>query len=253
MSGFELSKIFTKKITLITISIAVLIIMGGFFHSIQREQTDGFRVRDDNGNNCKNPTFKHDTIAFDEIEEVTPPGSIIAGSLKAHSYLNFKSDTVEVVAPTNMTLVSGAQYIQPEAPNKVQYLLDFEADCGYLVRYDHISHPNDEIVEQFSGNPQSTTHTQSLKPIDYESGMMIGFTDGNGVQHQFDFGVYKTGHINAFAEDERYAPYVESEIHTSAVCPYDQYSETKNKIYYRLFVTSDEEPPLDKICSKYGF
>lgn len=200
---------------------------------------------------CDNFKLAHDTTKFDQVETVTPPGSIIAGSLKAHSYINFKPDQVEIIAPAGMTLVSGAKYTQPPVEDKVQYLLDFEADCGYSIRYDHISDPGSEITDQLSGPPGETTRGQSLDPIDYQAGSVVGSTDGNGVQRQFDFGVYKKGNTNAFASDERYKPYIESDIHTSAVCPFDQYPDAKNKQYYKLFSVTEDHPQPDILCHRY--
>lgn len=239
------------KIILAIVGISAVVLVA--LAQIRSQQLPSGQIskRENQTANCSSFKLVRDTIEFDQIETITPPGSIIAGSLKAHSYINFKPRQVDIIAPTGMTLVAGAKYTQPEAGDKVQYLLDFEADCGYQIRYDHISHPNAEITAQLSGPPADTTQTQSLQSIDYPAGAKIGSTDGNGVQRQFDFGVYKNGATNVFAQDERYKPYIESDVHTSAVCPFDQYTDSKNKQYYKLFSVTHEHPQPDILCNQY--
>lgn len=239
------------KIILAIAAISALVLAGLAYVRHRQLPSGQLPKRENQTADCSNFKLTRDTIEFDQIETVTPPGSIIGGSLKAHSYINFKPGQVNIIAPTDMTLVAGAKYTQPEAAGKLQYLLDFEADCGYLIRYSHISHPNAEITAQLTGPPSESTRVQSLKPIDYPAGATVGSTDGNGVQRQFDFGVYKDGVTNVFARDERFSPYIESDIHTSAVCPFDQYTDSKNQQYYKLFSVTDEHPQPDILCNQY--
>lgn len=239
------------KIVLLVVVMSALIGIVLAQITSRRLPTGQFPKRASQTNDCSDFKLTYDTVEFSQIEAVTPPGSIVAGSLKAHSYINFKPEQVDIIAPTGMTLTAGAKYTQPEAAGKVQYLLDFEADCGYQIRYSHISHPNAEITEQLPGAPSESTRTQSLKPIDYPAGATIGSTDGNGVQRQFDYGLYKDGITNVFAQDERFSPYVESEVHTSAVCPFDQYTDSKNRQYYELFNATDGHPQPDILCNQY--
>lgn len=238
---------------IVPVAIIILgIILAALAYVRHNQLSTGSLSKHDNQTaDCNKFKLTHDTIEFDQIETVTPPGSIIEGSLKAHSYINFKPDQVDIIAPTGMTLVAGAKYTQPEAGEKVQYILDFEADCGYQIRYDHISHPNAGITKQLPEPPGESTRTQSLESIDYSAGATIGSTDGNGVQRQFDFGVYKRGITNIFSEDERFSLYIESDVHTSAVCPFDQYTDSKNKQYYKLFSATYEHPQPDILCQKY--
>lgn len=248
----------TSGFSAVLIIILIVVVLGAalvwmFFLQQQQLPSGTFSQRDSQTVDCGSFSFTHDPIAFDQIEEITPPGSIIAGSLKAHSYITFTPDQVALVAPTDMTLVAGAKYTEPSAPDKIQYLLDFEADCGYSIRYDHISDPNEEIASLFPTEPSSTTHTQSLESIEYQAGSIIGFTDGNGVQHQFDFGVYKEGVTNQFAEDARYQLFLEGDMQTSAVCPFDLYPADKTKQYYALFRVTSAHPQPDILCSEYEF
>lgn len=197
---------------------------------------------------CPDPALTADVVPFEHIEQVTPPGSIIGESFKAHSYVNFSGPETEIRAPLPTTLTQGAKYRQS---GKTQYLLEFASDCGLRIWFDHVSEPVDSIASQLSGPPSDDSGTERLEPVSFAAGETIGRTDGNGVQRQFDFGLYDLEHENDYT-GTKFEPYLVpgSEKYEHAVCPYDYYTTKKRTAYYALFDTTNDEPYSTFFCKQ---
>lgn len=202
------------------------------------------------GTTCDKPfALEYDVIDFENIEQVTPPGSIINGHWKTHSYINFKDkDVVDVRAPSDMTLKSGAKYTQN---GQTQYTFNFEATCGFSFAFDHVNKPIQSVADQFSGDPQDDTHSINTDPIFFAAGEVFAQADGNGVQRQFDFGVYDSNTTNGLEDDSKYYEWTKtgSSKYKNAVCPYDHYPPAKRAQYYALFDSSNFDPMPTTFCN----
>jgi len=198
---------------------------------------------------CEVGAFTNDVVNIDEIEKIIPPGLIIGGHFKTHSYINFIPKTVKIHAPVEIVLTHGAKYTHGN--DKVQYTLQFNGPCRLVIMFDHMSDPIDEIKKQFSGPPQTDTRSKKLDPITFSAGEVIGETDGNGVQKQFDFGVYDLDIQSNVINLEKFKEWKDNPSikYQNAICPYDEYSEEKRATYYELFSVLNEDPIPKYYCS----
>ena len=221
----------TKGFSIIEVAIALSIILAGVFLWIQLRPEAELVNQTECSKVLKSP------IDISNIQYVTSPGSIIQGHFKTHSYINFKKPKANISSPFDGEVYDAVKYLQE---NKVQYTFMLRNDCNLLVMFDHISHPIEEIAEQLKGKPQEDTRSQgNFKPFDVKQGDSLGYTDGNGVQKQFDFGVYDLDITNDYTGTKYQDLVSQSEKYVYATCPFDYLEESQE--YYGLISKGSPE------------
>ncbi len=180
------------------------------------------------------PIFTSHITDMSRIVQITPPGTIFAdGTVKSHSYLwNKDSNQVPLYAPADMTLASGAHYIEGGIS---QYLLYFQVSCEVGVKFDHVFFPIDAIRNVFPQDPKSDTRTNPpSEAVSFSAGDVIGYTPGNPASHNWDFGVYNTTiYPNPVTEGVANL----EEVDKRADCAYDYFTPTLRQVYKDLFIT----------------
>jgi len=180
---------------------------------------------------CTRPTFTHDLISLDSVQVVVPIGQQTAfgGVLSVRSYVHTKPELqgqqLPVVAPTDMTLTSGAYYRPPDAPADyaAEYSLFFDAGCGVEVQLYHIKGVVGPIADVMPKVPVPSSAGQQVTPTKIRAGEQIGWFKSGGTSVAFDFRVEDSSHINSFINEKRFmdAPMARGELH--AICPYSLY------------------------------
>ncbi len=239
-------------INLLLIIVATFLIAGFVVFRIQSSTTnnEALYTVSEEGRDCSEPQLTTEVIDFADIERIAPPGYIIGGHFKTHSYINFLPTTVDVRAPVTMVLTQGAKYTQEN--DKVQYTVQFNGPCDLVIMFDHLSNPVDSIARQFSEPPQTDTKSKQLEPIRFEVGEVVATTDGNGLQRQFDFGVYDLSIKSEVVKLPEFSQWSDdpSLKYQHAVCPYDQYAPVKRIKHYDLFGSVNSEPMPKYYCQR---
>ncbi len=142
----------------------------------------------------------------------------------------FKVEThgvrVPVYAPVDMTLSGGAYY------EGGPYSLDFRVSCEVKLRFGHISEPIAEIRAALPQTPAPKNDSRDQKiarEIRFKAGDIIGYTIGtNPGAGNWDFGVYNSTRPNKYASDPKYRG---SDIWSTAVCPFEYFTEDLKAVY----------------------
>ncbi len=186
--------------------------------------------------------FTHYPTDTDAIEAVIPPPSLIQGHLKTHGYFDTRLKRVPVYAPADSVLTSGIFY--SELTEEGEYMLDFDTDCGYSYRFDHVTEPLQIIIDQLNQIASKTSHTvPAEQSIEFQAGDLIGYTTGT-IYGIWDFGVYLDDHENQFVDNEDWN---NSTVYTTAVCPFDVFDDEKRDFFYSKF-TEFEKDNFDEFC-----
>ncbi len=134
-----------------------------------------------------------------------PPGRLneTAGYYKAHGALRFTdpSATGTVSSAVDGYFVRGAAYRenrdgQMNGPGStVQYLVDIQHPCGFLVRYDHLRTLSPALQRIFERSIPvgEDSRTTNVKPVKISKGQVLATAVSVPDQpspRQFDFGVY---------------------------------------------------------------
>lgn len=131
------------------------------------------------------------------------PGQVRGGNYKAHGGFRFdgRSDNaVRVVAPFAGTLYRGAAYLEddqaaPTGRPELQYLVDIQSPCGFMVRFDHLRVLSPALKAAFDANVpvRSDSRTTPLPVLQVQAGDLLATEVGHrstGLNVSVDFGVY---------------------------------------------------------------
>ncbi|MBI4088240.1 hypothetical protein HY418_02545 [Candidatus Kaiserbacteria bacterium] len=175
-----------------------------------------------------NPVFTRHVTDLSKVERIKPPPNIAqpSGDLKTHSYLETGGKRVPVYAPVDMTLIGGAHY------EGGPYMFDFRVSCEVKLRFAHISEPINEIRALFPATPapaDDSRNQQIPHELSFKAGELIAYTVGTSPgAGNWDFGVYNSTKPNKYASDPKYG---QSDIWSTAVCPYEYFSDELKAIY----------------------
>lgn len=168
---------------------------------------------------CKEP-FKLDMTPVDmsKVTAVGLPGAYRGFSYKAHGGFRTADSTagkVEVRLPMDAKLMSIARYYEhiPGKDYELQYILDFENDCGIAFRLDHIYAlaPAFQAYADKSPPPKKddTRSDTSIQPIrqPFKAGEVIATQVGfpQAKNYGFDFGVYDLRKPNQISKNATWA------------------------------------------------
>lgn len=162
----------------------------------------------------QSPFLKVSPVDFGKATSILYPGQFRGGNYKAHGGVRFDNNTdntVTVTLPIDANLVSGARYIEG---GTIQYLLDFTADCGLSVRFDHLltlSEPLQRAVEaNLPAAKQDDTRGTNFPPgLAFKNGAVVATAVGNPnppLNIAVDFGLYDYRQPNAASKKPGYPP-----------------------------------------------
>lgn len=145
---------------------------------------------------CPEPLVLQTPVDLTKATSVLYPGQVRGGDFKPHGGFRFDgvaNNSVEVRAPMEASFTDASRYIEQ---GEVQYMLDFQNDCGIRYRFDHIQTLTPKFEAVIAKLPEAkvdnsrTTHIN--ENITVSAGELIatkvGFKKNSNVT--VDFGVY---------------------------------------------------------------
>lgn len=145
---------------------------------------------------CPDPLVLKTPVDLQQVTSILYPGQVRGGDFKRHGGFRFDgatSNQMEVQAPIDSTLVAASRYIEQ---GEVQYLLDFETQCGIKYRFDHLLVLVPKVmaaVEKLPAPQVDDSRTTNIQePIQVKSGEVIATSIGEKNNVFVDFGVYRS-------------------------------------------------------------
>lgn len=165
---------------------------------------------------CKDPfTFDRTPLDLSQVMTIGMPGAYRGYSYKPHGGFRLTSPSsgkIDVVMPTDATLVSLTRYYEGSWPD-LQYLLTFETDCGIAFRFDHLhtlSPAFQKIAETAPEPKRDDTRTDPNAPFArtaFKAGDLVATEVGfpSTKNFGFDFGTYDYRQRNTISKNAAWA------------------------------------------------
>lgn len=145
---------------------------------------------------CPQPLILQTPVDIDKATSILYPGQVRGGDFKAHGGFRFdksKPDEIEVRIPMDANITDAVRYVEM---GEVQYMFDFQNDCGIRYRFDHLlvlspklAKITKSLPEANEGDSRTTRITEDIKVTAGEViAIGVGFRKNNNVF--VDFGVY---------------------------------------------------------------
>ncbi len=144
---------------------------------------------------CPEPLILQTPVDLSKVTAILYPGQVRGGDFKPHGGFRFdnaQSNEIEVRAPIDSELQDASRYIEM---GEVQYMFDFQNDCGIRYRFDHLLTLSPKFAEMAKNLPEpkpDDSRTTNVKPIMVKQGEVIATAVGfkNNLNVFVDFGVY---------------------------------------------------------------
>lgn len=144
---------------------------------------------------CPEPLILQTPVDLSLVTSILYPGQARGGDFKPHGGFRFdnaKDNQIEVRASMDSQLQDASRYIET---GEVQYLFDFQSDCGIRFRFDHLLTVVPKFAEVVKKLPEAKEHdsrTTHVEPVSVKKGEIIATAVGfkNNLNVFVDFGVY---------------------------------------------------------------
>lgn len=144
---------------------------------------------------CPQPLILKTPVDINQVSSILYPGQERGGDFKPHGGFRFdnaSSNEIEIRAPMDAKFTDGSRYIEM---GEVQYMFDFQSDCGIRYRFDHLltlTPKFAEIAKKLPDPKVGDSRTTSIEPVSVKEGELIATAVGfkNSKNVFVDFGVY---------------------------------------------------------------
>jgi hypothetical protein len=187
---------------------------------------------------CPNPVLKM-PVQLSKITNVLYPGQTRGTDYKPHGGFLFtgsKNSDISVTLAMDAYTYRASRYIEA---GEVQYMFDFIAPCGVMLRYDHLLTLSPDFQKIADTLPAAKADDSRTTNIDAKS-IKAGTTIATAVGHtkpstntSVDFGVYDLRSQNEVSKNSSYASKHSDEVETAyfGVCWLDWFdSATSSKL-----------------------
>lgn len=154
-------------------------------------------------NSCPNPLVLQTPVDIDKVTGILYPGQERGGHFKWHGGFRFDSssfDEIEVRAPLDAKITGASRYIEQ---GKVQYMFDFQTNCGLRYRFDHLVTLSPKLEEIARGLPEPKVDDSRTSRVNKDVSVTAGEVIATAVGYEdnvfVDLGVYDTRGKNPFA------------------------------------------------------
>ena len=168
---------------------------------------------------CKEPlVFDSSPVAMESVTAVGLPGSYRGYDYKAHGGFRLADSTngqAEIRLPMDANFKGITRYYEsvPGQADELQYLVDFENECGIAIRFDHLSvlAPAFQTLAEKSPAPKKNDTSNATQPATkgqpFKAGEVIATAVGfaSTRNYGFDFGVYDYRSRNKISENKQWA------------------------------------------------
>ena len=209
--------------------------MNGTFSEEKKEEARQIVLQQECTSN-PHPLFTKPFTDNSKIEEISPIGGVALSNPggAARTYVTMEHDNsgmIPVYAPVDSVLkrVTNA-YRNLADGKKAEYRLDFQASCEVSYVFDHLAAVVDTIKDFAPDIPAGSTQTGSEVSISFSAGDLVGYTDRNIINGNWDFMVLNTANEEDYVNPSRWV----SDHYRYGVCPYDYFTEELKEKYYSL-------------------
>ncbi len=192
--------------------------------------------------NCPDSLILSAPVDLDKATSILYPGQERGGHFKWHGGFRFdtsRSDEIEVRAPLDAVITDASRYIEQ---GRIQYMFDFESDCGYRYRFDHLVtlSPKFEDIAKNLPEPKvdDSRMTQVRKGIRVSAGEVIATAVGYEENVFVDFGVYDVRGGNR-----------SENFQENAVCWLDMFSPS-DSAKVKALPAGDSKGTLGTVCNR---
>lgn len=183
-------------------------------------------------------------VASQRIKSVLYPGQVRGNNFKPHGgFILNGTNEVDVTLPLSAKIIDGVRYVET---GEVQYMFDFEADCGFQFRLDHLNTLTAEfqkIADQLPA-PTESSQTTKLNSDMFDAGTTVankvGFIKTGNTS--FDFGLYNMNQPNDVSKQADWPNDFQhqTDLATHGVCWFDFLSE-KDEAVVRALPAGDSQ------------
>jgi hypothetical protein len=202
------------------------------------------------------------TLPIDDlstVQAVLDPGQVRGGRYKGHGGFRLSSSNTTVRSPLDGYLVSAAAYLEkaqtPGSVGEVQYMVDIQHPCGYIVRFDHLKALSPPIAAAVASVPlrEDSQTTMLNPPLRVTRGQVLATTVGhteNSLNMSFDFGVYDARSLqpNRRSDAELLAFGPDGDLGRYAICWLDLFGAANAATLRALPRTSTEAAQGSDVC-----
>lgn len=168
---------------------------------------------------CTDP-LKLDMSPVDmtKVTAVGLPGTYRGYSYKAHGGFRLSDSTggvADIKLPIDANLRNITRYYEsiPGYSDELQYIVDFESDCGIAIRFDHIYKltPEFQVIAEKSPEPKKNDTRGNPRAerisIPFKAGTIVATQAGfpSAKNYGFDFGVYDYRSRNKISKNAEWA------------------------------------------------
>lgn len=152
---------------------------------------------------CPSPLLASSPFDTSLATTVLYPGQYRGTDYKPHGGVGFSRNAIDVKLPLEARLISGSRYTQE---GDVQYILDFQNDCGVIYRFDHLltlAPEFQKIVDTLPPPKPNDTRGTRLKSPVFPAGTLVATAVGlPSMQNSgIDFGLYDLRQQNAISQN----------------------------------------------------
>ena len=180
---------------------------------------------------CEEPLSIQAPMDVSKATSALYPGQVRGGDYKPHGGIGTDNATdtkLEVKMPYDAYLYRGAKY---QENGEIQYVLDFIAPCGIMIRFDHLKTLSPKLEEYTKELPTGSEGDSRTTKFTNNAAVKQGTVLATEVGHSsplnvfFDLGVYDLRQANEVSKDPAFAeePKRKSDKEQSyfAVCWFD--------------------------------
>lgn len=181
-------------------------------------------------------------VANDRIESILYPGQVRGNNFKPHGGFRLNgNNTAQVTLPLDSKVIDGVRYSEA---GEIQYMFDFQTDCGYRIRLDHLHTLSDEmqkIADQLPEPTEDSRTTNISSPL-LRAGTVIATKVGflETANSSFDFGFYDMNMQNKASQQADWPKDFQytTELATHGTCWFDYLSD-ENESFVRSLPAGD--------------
>ena len=211
-------------------------------NTVSTKSTAGTSDKQNNKTSCDTEPVVALPVAKDRIEAILYPGQVRGNNFKPHGGFRLNgTNSAEVTLPLDAKVVDGVRYNEA---GEIQYMFDFDTDCGYRIRLDHLhtlSADMQKIADQLP-QPTEDSRTTNVSSETIKAGTVIATKVGfvKNSNSSFDFGFYNMNKQNEASQAANWPKDFQytTELATHGTCWFDYLSES-NEAFVRSLPGGD--------------
>ena len=176
------------------------------------------------------------------VQAILYPGQVRGNNFKPHGGFRLTGgNNVNITLPLDAKVIDGVRYRES---GEIQYMFDFQTECGYRIRLDHLhtlTSDMQKIAEQLPA-PTEDSRTTNVSSVVIKKGTILATKVGfvNTGNSSFDFGFYDMNKLNQASQaadwptDFQYT----TELAKHGTCWFDYLSE-KDEVFVRSLPGGD--------------